>query len=148
RYEGHAESVSLLLDTGLSPDMADEERHTPLMLASEQHNSGMIRALLQRGADVRRTDREGWTALHWAVSPEGRGNHVFPVISALLAAGSDPNAQDRSGNTPLMILLEGLGRKAERTSQEDGNLSHEEEQCIRLLLQAGTDLQQKNAQGQ
>ncbi|KIG14956.1 Ankyrin repeat protein [Enhygromyxa salina] len=74
--------------------------------------------LLGAGAKRESTDRQGWTALHWAAHA-GR----LRCAATLLQAGANPNAQDHRGRTPLMLAL----------SQRPVA------QLIDLLLSAGAD---------
>jgi ankyrin repeat protein len=66
--------------------------------------------LIARGVGVDRTDRNGWTALHYAcsrgVSPE--------FVQLLLRRGANPAAPDASGATPLdLARARGRGRLVE-----------------------------------
>ena len=102
----------------------------PLVAAVRAGDRGAVNALLAAGADVNAPQRDGATALHWAVHREdvetagaliragadvGTTNDlgVTPLLMAsrrghgglvasLLAAGADPNAALPSGETPLM----------------------------------------------
>lgn len=67
-----------------------------LMLGS-QHDARLASALLEAGADPRRRDCDGWSALMHA-SRAGRADSV----AALLAAGAKPLARSKTGMTPLM----------------------------------------------
>lgn len=59
-----------------------------------------VRRLLELKADVRATDNEGWTALHWAAH-EGH----FEVCSFLLQSGADPSAANAAGQTALQTAF-------------------------------------------
>lgn len=75
-----------------------DDGRTLLMLAVGLEDAlGLIRFLIDRGADVNLADHTGGhTALHFAAI-----NLDKEAIRILLAAGADPNAQDASGWTPL-----------------------------------------------
>ena len=48
--------------------------------------------MLQRGAKVRAANRDGATALHWAVF-----RNALPCMEILLRAGADRDAKDSNG---------------------------------------------------
>jgi ankyrin repeat protein len=75
---------------------------TPLMESVDEiegfyddSRAAVTRLLLDHQADVHRRDRDGWTALHYAVGA-GRA-----AVLLLLEAGADPNAAAADGATPL-----------------------------------------------
>lgn len=82
---------------GLIPSHA-----TPLMVASEENNYDEVKSLLERGADIHRTDVSGWTALHYAAL---KGNQR--VAKLLLDAGCHINPRDNDGETPLATAMNG-----------------------------------------
>jgi ankyrin repeat protein len=88
--------LKLLLDSGADPKaiQPDEYRFTPLHEAALLGKTEMAEILLKRGADVRATDKEGNTPLHWA------GRHV-DTAKFLLDAGADPQARSKEGSTPI-----------------------------------------------
>src|SRR5688572_26504532 len=71
-----------------------------------QYNSlGAAQLLLSRGADVNAKDRQGRTALIYAVGlQEVKINPE--LIQALLAKGADVNARDQAGKTALGYAVE------------------------------------------
>ncbi|WP_063788500.1 ankyrin repeat domain-containing protein [Streptomyces chattanoogensis] len=68
---GHHETVRLLLDADADPDAGSPGR-TPLMAAAEFGAADIVRSLLRHGADVRRTDGQGRTALDLARAWSGK----------------------------------------------------------------------------
>jgi ankyrin repeat protein len=79
-------------------NVADEGGRVALHCA---RSAQMTRALLQRGADVRATDAQGNTALHWL-------GHFATAeqVQLLLEAGADPRARNAGGFSPLEHALE------------------------------------------
>ncbi|MGA7414597.1 MAG: ankyrin repeat domain-containing protein, partial [Bryobacteraceae bacterium] len=70
---GHADVVELLLDRGAQVDAMDEESQaTPLMLAASMDRTEVITVLLKRGADVKKKDKAGQTALERARKSENQ----------------------------------------------------------------------------
>ncbi|KAJ1925958.1 hypothetical protein IWQ60_004219 [Tieghemiomyces parasiticus] len=97
---GHLEVVQWLVDVARAPvDQCDRENETALLKAAYQGQLAVAKFLLQRGANARHTDKDGWTALHNASS---RG-HV-KLVRWLLekAPGVAVDAQNHQGYTPLM----------------------------------------------
>ena len=77
----------------------------PALLGQTFYPSRMARAslpeattLLNGGADLKETDADGRTALHYAAR-----NEDASVIDLLLRYGADPNTTDFTGNTPLHL---------------------------------------------
>jgi hypothetical protein len=79
---------------------------TALHVAAAAYRTRVVQALLDRGADVRASNRRGAEPLHAAaVGAPGSSTWDPPAqaatIACLIAAGADPNAIDKSGVTPL-----------------------------------------------
>lgn len=81
----------------LAPASAAAER-PPLIDAAKNADTAAVRALIGRGADVKATEPDGTTALHWA-------SYRDDVESAdlLLRAGASVNAANDLGATPLWL---------------------------------------------
>ncbi|MBX3747177.1 MAG: ankyrin repeat domain-containing protein [Verrucomicrobiae bacterium] len=89
-----------------SPDrlnVPDSEGRLPLVAAAAEGRLGVVRALLDWGADVHRTSPSqptGFTALHAAASEGHKA-----IVEALLNAGADPHRADGRGFTPLSMAI-------------------------------------------
>jgi palmitoyltransferase ZDHHC13/17 len=51
----------------ITPDLTDPQDHAPIMWAAYQGDALSVDVLLRWGADVKKRDQAGLTALHWAV---------------------------------------------------------------------------------
>ncbi|KAL4783423.1 ankyrin [Aspergillus varians] len=70
---------------------------TPLLYASRRHDRGMIRLLLNHGADLEAKENFGFTPLLYASR-----HHDKDMIRLLLEYGANTKAKDYSGSTPLL----------------------------------------------
>lgn len=89
------EYVSLLLQNGARPQAVNDPSGS-LVFTAAAKDPVIFEELLKAGADIRARNRNGETALHFAML-----NNSPKPLSLLLAAGLDPNAADHLGNTPL-----------------------------------------------
>jgi ankyrin repeat protein len=80
--EGDAVTVQKLLDSGASIDAHARDDWTPVTTASREGKLGVVKLLLERGANVNTKEGGGHTALFWARKYQHRD-----VEEALLAAG-------------------------------------------------------------
>ena len=106
------------------PDInqTDSADYSLLILASSYRKIGIVRALLEKGADIHHADKhQGLTALHVAVE---RG--AFEIVQLLLQNGASVHTKDAWGNIPLF-----------RASHMDLNV-------IDLLLSYGSDYNMAN----
>jgi len=61
--EGDVKKVTQLLDSGVSTTIADYDDRTPLHIACVAGHKGVVKLLLERGADVNARDVHDWTPL-------------------------------------------------------------------------------------
>ena len=70
----------------------------PLIEAVKAGDAGAVEALIEVGADVRATEPDGTTALHWAAH-----NDDLRLVAALLQAGAEADAVTRYGIAPISL---------------------------------------------
>ncbi len=99
----------------------DQEGDTPLMLAALYGNAATLKWMLKKGADPNGKNKDGETALMWAI-------HDLEKLKILLEHGADINAKANTGNTALLLGAVGA-------SQYD---------LVSFLLQNGADPAIKN----
>ena len=100
----------------------NEKDESVLMLASLKGYLPLVKTLVARDADV---NKPGWTALHYAAS----NGHVA-VIEFLLDHSAYIDAESPNGTTPLMMAA-----------------MYGSPESVKVLIQAGADLQIKNQLG-
>ncbi|CAE7576009.1 unnamed protein product [Symbiodinium natans] len=70
---------------------------TDLMQAAYKGDTGKVKDLVEKGADINGQDAYGWTAVRYAVR-----NRQLDSVQALLDLGADINLASKTGRTPLM----------------------------------------------
>lgn len=109
------------LDQGEDIERRNIRDHTPLLWAAKADRDGIVRYLVEQGADINATTpvKTGEvTALRYAID-----NGNYELASFLIDHGADVNQKNEKGWTPLMT--------AARTGRID---------IIDMLLEAGADL--------
>lgn len=89
RRWGAGLTVPDLLALGADPHLRCKEGRTALHSAASAQNVDAVRTLLAHGVDARATDRNGDTALEWALRRLSNPGlvDIVPVVTALLEAG-------------------------------------------------------------
>lgn len=105
---GWVHIVEYLHETcGVSLEMLDLRKTTPLMLASQYNNVAVARWLLDHGVDAHARDKDSDTALHWACYKDG-----WQTVQLLVARGVDPCHQDAFGSNALHLAASAGAAKA------------------------------------
>ena len=108
---GDVDRVQELIDSGMDVNSPDENQMTALHHAAMHARDKVIKALIERGANVNATDlKGGFSSLHWVVinaDPQmGSTDHVDESIVALAKGGADVNCTDFNFATPLHIAAQ------------------------------------------
>uniref|UniRef100_A0A672NKS7 Histone-lysine N-methyltransferase EHMT2-like n=1 Tax=Sinocyclocheilus grahami TaxID=75366 RepID=A0A672NKS7_SINGR len=123
---GNLEVVMLLLSTGqVDINAQDSGGWTPIIWAAEHRHIDVIRALLNRGANVTLQDKEMNVCLHWA-SFSGSAE----IAELILNAGCPLSSVNLHGDTPLHIAA------------REGYID-----CVTLFLSRGADIDIMNKEG-
>ncbi|XP_004073988.1 histone-lysine N-methyltransferase EHMT2 [Oryzias latipes] len=123
---GNLEIVNMLLETGqVDINAQDNGGWTPIIWAAEHKHVEVIKALLNRGADVSITDKEMNVCLHWAAYAGS-----VDIAEMVLNAGCSLSSVNVHGDTPLHIAA------------REGYL-----ECVTLFLSRGADIDIVNKEG-
>ncbi|MDF2885115.1 MAG: Ankyrin [Clostridiaceae bacterium] len=107
---------------------------TPIIKAVEGGFKEIIEFFIAEGADLEAKDKDGDTALHTAI------NWLrVEVVELLIKAGADLTSLARNGNTVLTSAV--------KNRIADIDLPNKKKNIIGILLEAGADVNQKNADG-
>lgn len=104
--KGHADTASVLLQTGAPPDAdgSESSNNPPIRLAVKNGHMEILDMLIEANADVSFRDPNGMSLLHWAAE-----NGSVEIMQTLLDAGVTVNQVDNDGMTPLLIAaIEGF----------------------------------------
>lgn len=99
RWLGDKVRVRELLDLGVNPNIKSLGIRTvkrPLITASRNGDSDIVKMLLEAGANPNVTDNSRIVSLFWASK-----NGYADIVEMLLDAGADPNIQSYGGHKPL-----------------------------------------------
>lgn len=128
--------VNQLLESGVSPDGADQFGRTALIEAAAHGHADVMISLLKAGADVNLRDKYQVNALLAAVERKNHNRETVAIedclicVELLLKYGADINAKDRYGNTPFIIAAK-----------------NDKKEIITLLADSGADIMIANSLG-
>ncbi|WP_394792826.1 ankyrin repeat domain-containing protein [Armatimonas sp.] len=90
RFHTDPEVLGALLEGGARLDPVDNEGYTPLLLAARNDNNRAVRFLVERGADCKRTDPSGWSALTWFLWKSSYFPHARKTLEPFLRSKGIP----------------------------------------------------------
>jgi ankyrin repeat protein len=149
--------TKLLLENGANPNLDGAQGETPLMVAVHYGSTEIAQLLLQHNADPNSREKQfGQTALMWATRDS-------ELVRLLLASGADVHPITRAWEitspiyTPPTHTLGVTGipwnHEGEFTVKAGGlnalmfAVQHENIEAVRMLLDAGLDINQASADG-
>ncbi len=135
-----AEIATLLIAHGADVNTPHSDGCTPLICAACNGAPDVVRVLLKHGADLHYQYDRGFTVLMAAAG----GNDTTPeCIQLLLDAGADPKAVSLLGWNALHASVD-----VSRGGASDWDAFPTNRRAVmRLLVEAGTDLEQRNLRG-
>ncbi|GLI64109.1 hypothetical protein VaNZ11_007284 [Volvox africanus] len=92
----HADAVKALCQCKASTESREpSDRRTPLMSAAQQGSVEALKAMIDAGARVEATDKDGWMPIHYAAKEDS-----YECCKLLKAAGSTTKKATSAGNYP------------------------------------------------
>ena len=85
-----------------NPDAADANGVTLLMKAAKAGNDWDVRNLLENGANVQLRDKDGWSALMYAV----RYQNSMQLVNMLVSHGAHIRVRNKYNATPLLLAAD------------------------------------------
>lgn len=125
-YNNNIEKVKELLSKGTDINTKDNDKMTPLLIATEKGYIEIAKLLIEKGADINAKNDKGITALIFASDEKGDIN----ILKLLLDKGADINAKDNVGYTALMWAV------------WNGKI-----EVVKLLLEKGADVNIEDKKG-
>ena len=119
-WSADVNTIELLLQTGADVNRPLILGQTPLIWMTCRRRFNIVMLLVKSGADVNKPDENGQTPLMKAAWLEDEN-----MVKLFIDSGADVNAFDQYGNTALLF-------------------SWAKVNCIRMLLQAGADVNRVN----
>jgi hypothetical protein len=95
---GHLEALQEALEDGLSPDTADHNGNSFLIIAAQNNQPAIIQYLAEHGANINKQNKLGNTALHYACAFQ-----FTPVAALLDGFGADDGIPNDAGELPCQF---------------------------------------------
>ena len=158
------EVLSCLIENGADVNLSTDNNRTPLMTACEYGHINTVTILIEHGANVYLQDRDGLSAVHYAV----RGSQACEILSCLMENGADVDVKTFDNCTPLMIaaqrgdtkvvtflieqgamvnLQDKDGNAAVHYAIQENSGSHESNEVLDYLIQNGADVNAQSNEG-
>ncbi|KAK1449456.1 pfs domain-containing protein [Colletotrichum melonis] len=131
--QGHLNSVKHLVHLGCDINEANWTGCTALMLASEGGHVLTVQYLIDAGSRLNVTNRRGDTAM--MVASMAGSNNLPTILQALIRAGASVNITDTQGCSAIHHLT------------SSGNKRRVIRESLRVLLEAGSDIESRNYRG-
>lgn len=131
--QGHLNSVKHLVHLGCDINEADWTGCTALMLASKAGHVLTVQYLIDAGSWVNVTNRRGDTAM--MVAAIAGHNNLATIFQALIRAGASVSTTDTQGCSVIHHLT------------SSGNKRRIIRESLRVLLEAGSDIESRNCRG-
>lgn len=133
---GNSSIVSMVLDTGVDPEVYDEFGNTALIRSVAGRFEHIATLLLERGANIHACDKGGNTSLMYSVHLLG-SKYLASIDKLLIENGIDANGSNQYGETPLLRAVRGAFLKEEDVTVE----------IINRLLRAGAYINVQDNRG-
>ncbi|CAH3150812.1 unnamed protein product [Porites lobata] len=108
-FDASCEVLNCLTKNGADINASSKRMLTPLMIAAKMGCINAVTFLMECGAIVDLQDKDGKTALHYAVHAlhhACRFHGSCEILSCLIETGADVNARAKNKSTPLMMACE------------------------------------------
>ncbi|CAK0888322.1 unnamed protein product [Prorocentrum cordatum] len=116
--EGENAVIEKLVAKGVSVNLSDYDRRTPLHIAAAEGNLSTVQMLISANADVAATDRWGHTPMDGAA-----GNNFEDIMAALRTAGGEhgltPRGRKEPDHTPAVTAQTGVGEPSSDSSNAE-----------------------------
>eukprot|EP01094_Clydonella_sp_ATCC50884_P018346 TRINITY_DN3380_c0_g1_i2.p1 TRINITY_DN3380_c0_g1~~TRINITY_DN3380_c0_g1_i2.p1 ORF type:complete len:1629 (-),score=673.34 TRINITY_DN3380_c0_g1_i2:147-5033(-) len=169
---GDKSGVSKALKAGVDANVTDERLRSPLIVAAEGGHEKVVRLLLDRGANVRHTDRNGATALHYVMrsnklealdaivealekvsklelARKGTSSSIRRATAAVFKSKSRTSLETPLDSGPSATFRKWMNLKDDhgQTPLHVAVTAKAEEQIVRRMLLRGADPNIPNKQG-